>query len=62
MIVTPDKLHHLRAEARRHAADSAIAIEDAKDRVAREYGYSTWAVMLRQIESPLLKANEAPGT
>lgn len=57
MIVTPTNLRVLKDEARSLASGSAIALADAKDRVARMHGYSTWPVMLRQIESPL-KARE----
>ncbi len=55
MIVNVNQLNALRREAQQLAKEhpELYTFDEAKDRIARREGYSTWAVLLRQTQSPL---------
>lgn len=58
----------LKRLATRRAKVNAITVEGAREQIAREYGYSSWALLIRSIQSPVndaglsLAPGEGPGT
>jgi len=53
-MTTKREISGLKREAReRMASTPGLTFEDALDRIARENGFSTWAVLVRNVKCPL---------